>query len=482
MSELNAASGPGASTRDATNPLAEKLTDGHLPVAAFAHLEATAIGCVDVDRGMTVTPPDGRKLGGQRDGLILVRLHSEPLKVLYVDRDPSTLSATELAARAWSGTRRELCAHVAEHCCTDALVGPQSLLELSVNGKQSCPSHECEGADPSVAVIISTFGREAQLTRCVQSVLAQRHENMEIIVVDNDPESGKALAAVGRFIAFGDRVRYVQEPRRGLSVARNRGVAETNAEIVAFTDDDVVADPDWLERLVAPFADATVRVSCGMVLPLELETPSQKRFEEYAGFCKGMARYVYGPESGPRPGLLLYPFINGLIGVGNNMAFRRAELLATGAFDAALGAGSPTGSCEETRAFATTILRGGRIAYEPRALCWHEHRRDGASLYGQVYGYGSGLGAVLARALLTQPRFYISAAQSLRIALKMRRSRDVEMAERHAGTAKPGELLRARRRGVINGPWLYAISMLRARRLGLYQAQPTNDARLHLDR
>ncbi len=479
--ELNAATGPGASTRAATNPLAEQLTDGHLPAAAFVHLEATAIGCVDVDWGMRVIPPDGRKLGGQRDGLLLVRLHGEPLKVLYVDRDPSALSATELAARVWSGARRELCAHVAEHRCANALGGPESLLEVSVNGEESCPSQECGGVDASVAVIISTCDREAQLARCVQSLLAQQRENMEIIVVDNDPESGKALAAVGRFIAFGDRVRYVEEPRRGLSVARNRGVAETAAEIVAFTDDDVVADSKWLERLVAPFADPRVHVSCGMVLPLELETPAQKRFEAYAGFCKGMERRVYAPESGPRPGLLLYPFINGLIGVGNNMAFRRAELLATGAFDPALGAGSPAGSCEETRAFASTILRGGRIAYEPRALCWHEHRRDGDSLYGQVYGYGSGLGAVLARALLTDPRFHISAAKSLRIAWQMRFS-DGEDSNAPATTAKPEELLRARRRGVINGPWLYAMSMLRARRLGLYKAQPTNDAWLHLDR
>ncbi len=94
-------------------------------------------------------------------------------------------------------------------------------------------------------------------------------------------------------------------------------------------------------------------------------------------------------RSGPIAGRLLYPFVNGVIGVGNNMAFRRAEIIATGGFDPALGAGSAAGSCEETWAFSKAILRGGRIVYEPRALCWHEHRKDGDALRDQIFGYGS---------------------------------------------------------------------------------------------
>ncbi len=267
------------------------------------------------------------------------------------------------------------------------------------------------------------------------------------------------------------RVRYVAEPRVGLSVARNRGVSETDAELVAFTDDDVVADEGWLEWLTAPFAEPDVTVACGMVLPLELETNAQKRFEQYAGFSKGLDRHSYDRRSGPIAGRLLYPYVNGIIGVGNNMAFRRTEIIASGGFDPALGAGSPAGSCEETWAFSKAILRGGRIVYEPHALCWHEHRKDGGALRDQVFGYGLGLGAVLTKALVSDPYFYVTAASSLQIALGLRRrarAKTGDSAETNGSTiGRPEDLLHARREGIVRGPIRYAKGALRARRLDL---------------
>jgi hypothetical protein len=48
---------------------------------------------------------------------------------------------------------------------------------------------------------------------------------------------------------------------------------------------------------------------------------------------------------------------------------------------------------------STAILRGGRLVYEPRALCWHEHRKDGDALRGQAFGYGVGFSAIVTKAL-----------------------------------------------------------------------------------
>ena len=100
-------------------------------------------------------------------------------------------------------------------------------------------------------VVICTLGADQRLPKAVQSALAQTHAEMELIVVDNDPASGLVPAALRH---VGDsRLRIIDEPRRGLAVARNAGLAAARSEIVAFTDDDATADQGWLAALIAPF-------------------------------------------------------------------------------------------------------------------------------------------------------------------------------------------------------------------------------------
>jgi hypothetical protein len=449
------------------------LTNGCLPIAAFQHMRPTAVGVVDLDRSTVPSTPDGRRPWGvgQRDGLLLVRLHGEPLAVVHIERGLDGVTDKELAAEIWESAGAEIRGHVERCGCTsipDAFAEPVDGL---VSSTDACSGGTPVKVDASVAVIISTAGREEQLERCIRSLLAQRRAGLEVVVVDNRPATGEAWRVVSPIAAADARVRYVPEPRVGLSVARNRGVYETDAELVAFTDDDVVADPGWLEWLVAPFADPGVAAACGMVLPLELQTEAQKSFEHYGGYSKGVKRRAYDLRGGQDAGWPLYPFINGIIGVGNSMAFRRAELIAAGGFDPALGAGSPTGAGEETCVFSTMILRGRRIVYEPRALCWHEHRKDGDALRGQVFGYGVGIGAIVTKALISDPRFYTAMARSLPIALGLRRRGHVPDGEHAAAhgsaAARPRELLRIQRKGMLRGPLRYVEGAVRARRLGL---------------
>jgi GT2 family glycosyltransferase len=449
----------------------KKLTSGYLPTTAFQHNDPTAMGVVDLDRSITPGSPDGRGWNpSQRDGLLVVRLHDQPLAVVHIERNLADITDGELASEIWRSAGTEIHRHVERFGCVEMPSDSSALIDGLRSPVTGCPGGKPPRFDTSVAVIISTAGREEQLEHCIRSLLAQRRTELEVVVVDNRPATGRTLRTVEPIMAEDRRVRYVAEPRIGLSVARNRGVSETDAELVAFTDDDVFADECWLEWLIAPFAEPEVAVACGMVLPLELETEAQKRFEQYAGFSKGMERRSYDARSGPISGRLLYPFVNGAIGVGNNMAFRRSEILTTGGFDTALGAGSPAGSCEETWAFSKAILRGGRIVYEPRALCWHEHRKDGDALRDQIFGYGVGLGAVLTKALTHDPYFYVTATRSLRIALALqwrRRFSDSRSPTESDDKTRPDELLRARQDGVIRGPSRYARGVLRTRRLDL---------------
>ena len=98
-----------------------------------------------------------------------------------------------------------------------------------------------------VSVVIPTYNRSALLLDAINSVLGQATRiTFEIVVVDNNSEDD--TADVVRSLTDG-RVRYVVEREQGNAHARNRGVASATADIIAFLDDDVTVDSNWLASL-----------------------------------------------------------------------------------------------------------------------------------------------------------------------------------------------------------------------------------------
>lgn len=447
------------------------LTPGRLPLSAFAHPDPTAVAVIDLDESLAPRlATGGRPRGGERDGLVLVRLHQEPLAVVHVELDFDGISSAELLAAIWDQAHEAIDRHVRRRGCLPRVADPDAFATALSHRSRPCPQEMPRSFGRRAAVIVCTAGRGPQLERCLRSLLAQVGD-FEVLVVDNRPADGGTRRIVTELAVRDGRLRYVAEPRAGLSVARNRGVAATDAEIVAFTDDDVVVEETWLSWLLDAFAEPDVSVACGLVLPLELQTEAQKRFECYDGFSKGLERRTFGPKTGQARGRLLFPYLNGVVGTGNSMAFRRDALIAAGGFDPALGAGSPVGAGEETCAFCAALLGGGRIVYEPRAVCWHEHRRDGGALVRQVSGYGTSVGAILTRALLTDPRFYLALAQAPAVLLAHADSSNAAGSQAGGPVAKrPAELDRVRRLGMLRGGVRYLQGRRRARRLGLSDA------------
>jgi glycosyltransferase involved in cell wall biosynthesis len=269
--------------------------------------------------------------------------------------------------------------------------------------------------DTAVSVVLPTRNRPDDLERCLTTLTTQETpRRVEIIVVDNDPDSGQTAPVVARF----PHVRLVREWRRGLSYARNAGILAASGDIIVATDDDVTAPPHWIERLVAPFRDEAVSIVTGNVLPAELETPSQHLFESYGGLGRGFERRRVDSDwfwlfRGAVPTWKL--------GATANAAFRASifDDERIGLFDEALGAGMPTGCSEDTYLFYKVLRAGYAIAYEPAAFVWHRHRRDMRSLHRQIYSYAKGHAAyqlttlardgdwrALARLLLQLPRIY----------------------------------------------------------------------------
>jgi succinoglycan biosynthesis protein ExoM len=118
-------------------------------------------------------------------------------------------------------------------------------------------------------IVILTFRRPDDLARAIVAVRAQQGMSapFEILVVDNDSD-GSAGVVVERMAAnSGVCLRYVHEPRPGISHARNTGVVAAVGRYLAFLDDDEVVGPDWLAGLLDTIirygADAVV----GPVLP-----------------------------------------------------------------------------------------------------------------------------------------------------------------------------------------------------------------------
>src|SRR5919201_4775352 len=118
----------------------------------------------------------------------------------------------------------------------------------------------------SVSVIICAYTerRWSDLVAALDSVRSQRRPATEIIVVvDHNPKLLERLRE-----QFSDLTLVANPGEPGLAAARNAGVATATASIAAFLDDDAVADPCWLERLVAGYADPNVIAVGGSIDPL----------------------------------------------------------------------------------------------------------------------------------------------------------------------------------------------------------------------
>jgi glycosyltransferase involved in cell wall biosynthesis len=240
---------------------------------------------------------------------------------------------------------------------------------------------------PGISVIVCTRDRPELLRRCLNSLQKLNYSGYEVIVVDNASRS-RETADVVNTTSF----RYVYEERPGLDWARNRGIREANHGILAYVDDDVQVDPDWLRGIARGFDSPDVGAVTGLILPLEMETRAQHLFEAYGdGMSKGFKARQYAADS-MSPWALIETHA---LGVGANMAFRNTVLEAAGGFDTALDVGTPSGGTGDLDMFHRVLMTGCVLRYEPNALVWHQHRRDMPGLRRQLYSNGKSFGVYL---------------------------------------------------------------------------------------
>jgi O-antigen biosynthesis protein len=159
----------------------------------------------------------------------------------------------------------------------------------------------------------------------------------------------------------------------GLSRARNLGAMTCIAEVVAYLDDDSLAEPNWLSILMQEFKDPLVMAVTGSIKALRVETEAERLCALLAAAqSNGHERRVIDSQT-PR----WFEITNfGGIGDGGNMAFRRKAFEVWPGFDERLGRGAVIDGGEEHLAFFSLLQRGFRVAYSPHAVVRHPFPRD----------------------------------------------------------------------------------------------------------
>jgi glycosyltransferase involved in cell wall biosynthesis len=431
--------------------------------SAFAPIAVAEVELSAPLRTLTATGP-GVRYGSAR---LVVRLHTRMIGVVDVDLSAEELTPRACARAIWAA----LGPAINEHLREDGLPELDGLDELGLAAAPAPPCLDGRAAvlrdPPPVSIVICTRNRADLLPRTLASLRELDYPDYEVLVVDGSPGEETADLVRHRF----PEARYLTVGDRGRSFALNRGIEAARGTIVACTDDDVRVDRHWLTELVSGFADPRVACVTGLALPLELMTQAQAWFEESGGFTDGYRRREIGLDL-PGAERSLLPFATGKIGAGVSMAWRRSVLEEIEGFDVALDTLTPVwpprsghgSSAEDLAAFFDALVRGHRIAFEPNAIVFHEHRRDLAALERQIYWHGLGLSAYLFRCLLQRPQqipgFLRRVPRGVAYGFGSASVRNDKKS-----TGFPATLTRAEWRGILNGPPAYLKGLPAARRI-----------------
>lgn len=381
---------------------------------------------------------------------VLVRLHGEPMGYLPAEVTAGAVDVADLVRRSWSTFEPAITAHLS----AEGVDGHPGVRPAAAGDR--CPNRSV--VDGPVSVIVCTRNRAEFLAVCLQGLTTLSYPLLEFVIVDNAATDDSSRTVVESFMATDPRFRYAAEPRPGLSRARNRGVAAATGDRLAFTDDDVVVDPGWIDGLLRGFRR---RPDVGCVTGLAVTASVTTAAEAYFDARTSSWSTRFDPETfdlsaeqrrdrGP-----LYPYSPGVFGTGACCAFDRRLVLDLGGFDETLGAGAITRGGEDLDMFLRIVRAGRSIAYEPAALVWHHHRGDDAGLLKQMFGYGSGLSAFMTKLLVQAPTRGELLRRIPRGLAKMTRIRSDTARRLDDGISAPKGALIREFAGFAAGPALY---------------------------
>src|ERR1700735_4160452 len=127
-----------------------------------------------------------------------------------------------------------------------------------------------------VTLILCTYNRCQLLVKALESIAVQSLPNdveWEVLVVDNNSDDQTCEVVTDFSRRYPGRFRYLFEPRPGKSHALNSGIQDAQGDVLAFTDDDVIVEPTWLQQLTTHLRDGAWAGSGGRTLPERTFSP-----------------------------------------------------------------------------------------------------------------------------------------------------------------------------------------------------------------
>lgn len=238
----------------------------------------------------------------------------------------------------------------------------------------------------SVVICTHTMDRYDHVCDAAKSVFAQTYDDVELVFVSDGDE-----AVADRIEAeFGERddvLVHYNDQNEGLAVARNNGAAVATGDVIAFLDDDAVADERWVEELLSVYTEQDVPAVGGRMAPAWVAgKPSYLPAEFY--WLVGVTHRGFGPNGDPHEaGEVRNTF-------GSNISFRRDIFEALGGFERDIGGrtGDKNLQAEEPELCARLQREYGHgVYYNPDALVAHKvfrYRTDPGWLIDRAFWQG----------------------------------------------------------------------------------------------
>jgi len=199
--------------------------------------------------------------------------------------------------------------------------------------------------DPLISVVVPTRNRAADLARCLEALAAQDipQDSFEVLVCD-DGSTEPIESVVAERARLGLQVRRLSQPPKGPAAARNLGIRNARAEIVAMTDSDTVPDRGWLRGL----SEALARHPEAVAVEGQVYANNEGEFDPLGEGPSNRSGGVY---------------------LTCNCAYRRSVLIAAGGLDETF----PYPAYEDAE-LAARAQQFGQIVWSPEAVVVHPQR------------------------------------------------------------------------------------------------------------